>query len=120
MEQRLASPDASLDAPAHESDDRDRLERFGSDGPGADATLEADEVSRLVRRQVRAFGHGLRGRDRLIFRRRLLSETPVTLALLAGDVGVTRERIRQLEKRLKSRLRAHLEATLGEVMEQAA
>jgi RNA polymerase sigma-32 factor len=120
MAERLAGQDASLDAPAHDGDERVRLEMRGSGEPGADAVLEEAEVKRHVRRQMRAFGSGLTGRDRLIFRRRMLCETPATLSLLADDVGVTRERVRQLEVRLKERLRAHLEATLGEVVAQAA
>jgi RNA polymerase sigma-32 factor len=116
MEQRLSSSEASLDRPAHEKDDRDLMDCVSADLPAADAELEHQEASRLLRRALHAFGRGLTGRDRIIFRRRLLCQHPTTLATLAVDFGVTRERVRQLEKRLKGRLREHLETNCLEAI----
>ena len=41
----------------------------------------------------------LNGRDRRIFERRRLAEDPITLADLADEFGVSRERVRQIEAR---------------------
>jgi RNA polymerase sigma-32 factor len=41
----------------------------------------------------------LNGRDRRIFEGRRLAEDPITLAELAGEFGVSRERVRQIEVR---------------------
>ena len=39
----------------------------------------------------------LKGRDRRIFEGRRLAEEPITLAELANEFGVSRERVRQIE-----------------------
>jgi RNA polymerase sigma-32 factor len=116
MEQRLSSSDASLDRPVHENDDRDLMDCVSADLPAADIELESTEARRLIKRAVHGFGRGLTGRDRILFRRRLLCQQPATLASIATDFGVSRERIRQIEKRLKARLREHIEATCGEAV----
>ena len=54
---------------------------------------------------------------RSIFRRRLLCEDPSTLAELAQEFGVSRERARQLEERLKGRIRGQLIDELGDALE---
>jgi RNA polymerase sigma-32 factor len=41
----------------------------------------------------------LNGRDRRIFEGRRLAEDPITLAELAGELGVSSERVRQIEVR---------------------
>ena len=47
-------------------------------------------------------------------RRRLLADQPTTLEQLGADHGVSRERARQIEERLKKKLRLFLEAELGD------
>ncbi len=48
-------------------------------------------------------------RDQDIVRRRLLAEDPATLEQLGVTWGVTRERVRQLEEKVKGRIRVRLE-----------
>ena len=59
----------------------------------------------------------LRDRDLEIFRARLINDEPATLVELADRFGVTRERVRQIESRLKGRLRIYLESELGDGVE---
>jgi RNA polymerase sigma-32 factor len=120
MQSRLGSQDASLDGPAHTDDDRDRMDCLGDGVRGADAELADHEARRLVKRAMRTFALSLTGRDRVIFQRRLLCEERATLRTIADTFGVSRERVRQLESGLKARLRAHLEATLGNTIPDLA
>ena len=46
----------------------------------------------------------LNGRDRRIFEGRRLAEDPITLAELADEFGVSRERVRQIEVRAFERV----------------
>jgi hypothetical protein len=46
-----------------------------------------------------------------------LSDEPLTLLELAAKFGVSRERTRQLEQRLKIRIRAYLQKELGDAFE---
>ena len=49
------------------------------------------------------------GKDRVIFDERLVADEPRTLQELGDRFGVSRERVRQLEKRLLGKLKAYLE-----------
>ena len=48
-------------------------------------------------------------RERLIVERRMLSDDTESLASLGRELGVSRERARQLEARAKKKLRAELQ-----------
>jgi RNA polymerase sigma-32 factor len=120
MMERFGGSETSFDSPS-KSQERDA--RTWGDSLSASSTLQPDvrvekaEFDRKVRDNLKTFGDSLEGREREIFRRRLLNEEPVTLVTLAARFGVTRERARQLEHRLKQRIRAHLEQELGDAVE---
>ncbi|MBK7537221.1 MAG: RNA polymerase factor sigma-32 [Myxococcales bacterium] len=121
MERRLAAPEASLDAPIGNDDDgtRSRLDTLaGVDRP--DHSVARSEFSELLRGKLEIFASGLEGREQAIFRERWLTEDPLTLQELGDRYGVSRERARQLEKRLLGRLRKYLEAELGSAVDIGA
>jgi len=82
-----------------------------------DLQLENGEFALRLREKVESFGATLKDRELEIFGARLTSEEPVTLVELAARFGVTRERVRQLEARIKGRLRTYLRAELGDCVE---
>ena len=47
-------------------------------------------------------------KEKAIIDQRLFTEEPVTLQVIADQFGVSRERIRQIESRLKSKLKEYL------------
>ncbi len=47
-------------------------------------------------------------REKVILSRRLTADEPITLRELGQEFGISRERARQLEKRLKEQLQPHL------------
>jgi Sigma-70, region 4 len=49
-------------------------------------------------------------------RERLVNQNAAMLAEIAARFGVTRERVREIEERLKQRLRRYLQATLGDAV----
>jgi RNA polymerase sigma-32 factor len=115
MLERFAGGETSLDTPAKSQDAGastlgDLLSDASASGP--DERVEDAEFSQVLRAKLEVFGATLRGRDAQIFRRRLLSDEPMTLRQLAAKFGVTRERTRQLEGRLKGRIRTYLQAEL--------
>ena len=118
MERRLSAYDASLDWPTRGDDD----ERTLGEGLSAAATFrpdvaaESQEFNGILGREVRVFQETLTGRDAEIFNGRLACEDPTTLAEIAGRFGVSRERVRQIEERLKLRLQRHLRASLGDAV----
>ncbi|MGE3767618.1 MAG: sigma factor-like helix-turn-helix DNA-binding protein, partial [Kofleriaceae bacterium] len=116
MERRLAAPEASLDAPLGSSDDdgtRTRLDYIPSDEARPDRAVEQSEFSELLKGKLETFAKTLEGREQTIFRERWLTEEPLTLQELGDRYNVSRERARQLEKRMLDRLKKYLEAELG-------
>jgi RNA polymerase sigma-32 factor len=120
MLERVAGSETSLDAPVQSSQGGpksigDSLSAEPTWRP--DVWFETSEFDRLLRAKLEAFGDSLRGREADIFRRRLLSEDPDTLASLAATFGVSRERTRQVERHLKTRIRNYLTEELGDSLE---
>jgi len=119
MERRLATSDASLDAPTRgeDGDGPARGDIFASDeARRPDVEVETSELRAALAREIGVFRQTLKGRDVEIFEGRLASEEGTTLAEIAVRFGVSRERVRQLEERLKLRLGRHLSATLGDAV----
>jgi RNA polymerase sigma-32 factor len=117
MERRLAAPEASLDAPLGSGGDdegtRTRLDYLPSEDVRPDRAVAQSEFSELLRTKLEAFAQTLEGREQTIFRERWLTEDPLTLQEIGDRYQVSRERARQLEKRMLDRLKKYLEAELG-------
>jgi RNA polymerase sigma-32 factor len=119
MERRLSAPEASLDAPVSAEDDgaRTRLDYLPSDEERPDQAVEQGEFARLLKDKLETFAKSLEGREETIFRQRWLTDSPRTLQEIGDEYGVSRERARQLEKRLLGKLRKYLEAELGQTVD---
>ena len=118
MDHRLASSEASLDAPVGDGDGRgttrgDLLPAYGS---GADSLLERRQMDAMVAERLVEFRKTLKGKDVIIFDRRMAADEPVTLQELGDEFGVSRERVRQLEARIAGKLRDYLRAELGDAV----
>jgi RNA polymerase sigma-32 factor len=99
MNRRLGS-DASLNAPIREDGDSGEWQDWLVDeSPDQETTLAArDEFDNRRKALSDALGV-LNGRDRRIFEGLRLAEDPITLAELADEFGVSRERVRQIQVR---------------------
>jgi len=119
MERRLAASETSLDAPLRGGELAGRTQADLVPASGAarpDLQVENGEFQELLRAKLEAFGAGLHDRELQIFRSRLLAEQPSTLESIGAANGVSRERARQIEERLKKKLRLYLEAELGDAV----
>jgi RNA polymerase sigma-32 factor len=118
MDMRLAAGDASLDAPVGTSEGRSvaRVELLPSDDVRVDDTLADAQVGDQFTEKIHEFGETLEGKEKKIFDERLVSEDPKTLQVLGDDFGVSRERVRQIEKRLLQKLKDFLRKELGDTV----
>ncbi len=109
MQQRFSERELLLDVQAGE----ETRETFGDcitdTGLHFDDTLVNNEFLQSFRYAVTEFTKSLDARDRYIVHNRILSEDPETLQSLGTRYGISKERVRQLEKRLKSRIHQYLE-----------
>ena len=120
MEQRLAARDLSVNTPVADGDDATLLDFL----PGPAQTAEAvanEEYHRLVREKAADFKKTLAGKDLVIYERRLEAlmqdEDPITSQEIGDEYGITRERVRQIEARLKRRLGAYLREQIPDIKE---
>ncbi len=113
MQERMAQSEVSLDAPAGPEEDT----RLGDVIPDTEWNPEEataqEEWRNFARDKVEQFAATLKDKELEIFRSRLLSEDPPTLQEVGARFGISRERVRQIESRLKRRLKDFL-------MQQAA
>ena len=117
MLERFAGGEISLDMPVRaQAPSATTVGDLLSDvsAPRPDRCVEEAEFSQVLRSKLKVFEATLQGRDAQIFGQRLLNDEPITLSRLAAKFGVTRERTRQLEQRLKARIRFYLQTELGD------
>ena len=113
MEQRLGESDLSLDAPAPHTEGGAAFGDFlPGGGESAEERVADGELRRVFLEKVHDFARGLDPRDRQIVEQRILAEEPRTLQEMGTEFGVSRERVRQLEARVVSRLRDYLRENL--------
>lgn len=84
-----------------------------------DRQVETEEARQRLRDAVARFASGLDGRERHMFDERWRRDEPPTLAALGIELGISRERARQLERRLLDRLEMFLSAEIGDLRELA-
>jgi len=86
-----------------------------------DSALNVEEIAQRAeqRAQLHAeldrFAETLDGRDRIVWDKRIRSESPVTLRVLGEEVGVSGERVRTVELRIRSNLKKWLRRNLPDI-----
>ena len=104
----LAGREASLDASTN--DMPPAIERLATNTPSPEDEASQHEITAQAGRAVRAAVEELDDREQLIIRARLMTEDPPTLQELGNRLGVSKERVRQLEERARTKLRGGLSA----------
>ena len=110
MTVRIAGRDASLDLELGEGDGYSLLDTLADQRQNQEELLMEQECEEQLSAQVETALATLNARERRIVRDRILSESPRTLQELADDYGISRERVRQLEKQALTKLRGVLVA----------
>jgi RNA polymerase sigma-32 factor len=123
MDLRLAHPDKSLDAPANARDEHgatmvDNIADASVHRP--DVQTEHKEFFEFLNPRLTAFRASMKdAREIDVLNERLTAQAPTTLQDLAVRHGVSRERVRQIEERLKAKLRIFLQKEMGPLMSPA-
>jgi len=115
--QHFSQPSLSFDQPfsMDEEDGRTLSETIGDWEDVPEETVANDEISSLVSGKLQEFYASLTNeRDKEIWNERLIASSPISLQELGNRYGVSKERVRQLETRIKSNLKEFLEQELGE------
>ena len=105
---RLDQREISLDAPAYHDSDATLVEMLPSTEEPQDVIVERQRRRSGIRTRLEGALAVLDDRERLIVEKRILSDDSASLASLGRELGVSRERARQLEVRAKKKLRDEL------------
>lgn len=105
----LAAGDQSLDA-VSASTGHTVLERLASTAPSPEEALSRTESGDRARDALDVALGELTPRERLIAQERWSREDPVTLEKLGVQLGVSKERVRQIEERMRAKLKVRLQA----------
>jgi RNA polymerase sigma-32 factor len=108
MTMRMAARDASLDLELTEGEGYSLLDTLADERPSQEEVLMKSQEESLLSFRVKNALSGLNDRERRIVHDRILCDAPRTLQELADDYGISRERIRQLEKNALAKLRGVL------------
>jgi len=105
--QRLRRRDTSLDVPVLPDSSITFIDLLRDEGADQEEVASTAESTSMVLKAIDQVLPDLDRRERLILRERLMpkNDEPKTLAALGRRLGVTRERVRQVEAGVKTKLR---------------
>ncbi|MCP4350256.1 MAG: sigma-70 family RNA polymerase sigma factor [Desulfobacterales bacterium] len=105
MDQRLDGWDISLDAPLKDDSDTERIDLLSTSGESAEEKMAKKEMDVLLHNKIAEFRKKLTKRELEIFDMRIFSDAPATLQEIGDRYGISRERVRQVEKNIINKMR---------------
>jgi RNA polymerase sigma-32 factor len=108
IESRITRRDLSLDDPAFADGEETRGDRLPDDRLGPEAQVAEREISARAHQGIAEAMEELDARERAIIEQRFLQRRSATLKQLGESLGISRERVRQLEARAMSKMRVRL------------
>jgi RNA polymerase sigma-32 factor len=108
MQQMLRDEDLSLDAPIQEDSQTPLMHFFSSAERPVDERLAEKELMERFREKLQEFSRTLSEKETAVLRKRLLADHPATLQEVGDIYGISRERVRQIERRVVKKLKEYL------------
>ena len=105
MDQRLDGWDVSLDAPLKNDSDTERIEFLSTEDESVEEQVSKKEIEALLHNKIAEFRKKMTPREIEIFDLRIFSDNPVTLQEIGDRYGISRERVRQVEKNIIKKMR---------------
>lgn len=105
MDQRLDSWDVSLDAPLREDSGTEKIEFLSKESESAEQKVAKKEIEALLHEKIAELRKKMTKRELEIFELRIFSDTPATLQEIGDRYGISRERVRQIEKNIIKKIR---------------
>ena len=116
MEGRLSGSDFSLNATQSSEDEgREWIDALEDDSAQAEENVQLQEDTKTLRNWLVNAMEALNAREQFIVRERKLRDKPRTLESLGQELGLSKERVRQLEAAAFGKMRKTLEAQSSEV-----
>jgi RNA polymerase sigma-32 factor len=115
MQERMAQSEVSLDQPTGTDDDARLGDTIPDNEWNPEETAARAQWRNFAHDKVEQFAATLKDKELEIFRDRLLADDPPTLQEIGDKFGISRERVRQIETRLKRRLKEFLQEQASDI-----
>jgi len=107
--QLMQKRDVSLDAPVtRESNAMTVSDTLADQSMNAEEQMILSDTQEKVRQTLDQVYEDLTPRERYLLENRLMADIPATLEAVGHEFGITRERVRQIEERLKGKLKIRM------------
>jgi RNA polymerase sigma-32 factor len=121
MQGRMSGSDFSLNAQQSAEDEgREWQDTLADDAPQASEIVERNHDLGQLRNWLNEAMSGLNERERYVLSQRLLIDDPRTLGSIGEELGLSKERIRQVEAAALGKLKKLLEKNTGKSAEMMA
>ena len=116
MDQRLEGWDVSLNAPVKDDSDTERIEVLRIASESIESVVSRKEISAILNSGIAELRKDMTPRELDIFDLRIFSDEPKTLREIGDNYGISRERVRQVQKNIIKRVKASFEQRLPDFM----
>ena len=106
MDQRLDSWDVSLDSPLKNDSDTERMDFLSAEVESVEDQVAKKQMEAMLHDKITEFRKKMTPRELEIFDLRIFSDSPVTLQDIGDRYGISRERVRQVEKNVIKKMRS--------------
>lgn len=108
MKNRIALKDSSLDKTVAEDSSTTHLDLLESENANQEDIVSNAEEQKKVSSLLKPFIAKLKEKEKVIVNQRLLAEEPTTLQEIGDRYRISRERVRQIEERVKDKIKGYL------------
>jgi RNA polymerase sigma-32 factor len=105
MDQRINGWDVSLDAPLTEDSDTARIDLLKMSFESLEEKVSQKELKSILRQHIQKVCKDMDPRELHIFNQRIIAEDPKTLSEIGKKYGISRERVRQIQKGIITKFR---------------
>lgn len=116
MDQRLEGGDLSLNAPLEGETQQTYLDIL-PDSEALEEKVADSQFKEIFNQRLEEFTQTLKGKEAFILKNRLLAENPLTLQAAGDELNISRERARQIEKRILEKLKIFMEEKFPDLEE---
>lgn len=112
MEMRMASRDFSLDTASSDDESLTYLDAIADYRENQEEIIESVQANELTQEGLQRGLQVLSSRERQVVEKRYFSDTPYKLRELSDELGISKERVRQIESQALKKLRKSIENRL--------
>jgi len=118
MDQRLGGWDVSLESQVSDNSDMTYKDLLPSGDVSYDEKLIEAETRDIIFDKLEKLRNTLKDKELYIFEKRLISDSPLTLQKIGNKYHISKERVRQIESRLKEKIKRFLKEEIPDFNEK--